>query len=672
VLVAFGNETIDGSAGESIKETETKTAQEIHNWHDLDDVRNDLAGAYILMNDLDKDTAGYNELVDTKDGWNPIGEFDEGEEYGFNGSFDGNEYEIQDLYINRSQEACIGLFAVSEGEIKNVGIVGANITGERIVGGLVGLNNANATIQNSHFTGEIRGEEVVGGLVGMNLGDIEKEFFPTISNSYANVEIIGGNNVSGLIGVNAIGGVENSYAAGNVSGGDNLGGLVGNNIIGWIMNSTSVADVSGKERVGGLVGETELGGVENSYATGNVIGEGRIGGLVGNNTGIVNKSYAIGEVYGEEDVGGLIGYDENGSVLNSFWDIETTGQNESDGGTGKTTEEMKDVVTYTNTKISGLNEPWDFVGDPYEDDGDEDIWNIDAYQEVNDGYPFLDWQDVELGKFELTVNSTKGGEVVQPGEDAFEYEQWSEVDLEGVAEEGYRFVEWTGDNDTIEDPTLNKTTIKMEDNYSITANFEELDEYELTINIEGEGTTEPGEGTHTYYDGEEVTVKAIPEEDWYFDEWIGDQEGTEEEITIIMDNDKEITAVFSPYEPFFEVEITDYDEEVKPGTYVTIRYNVENTGELKDTQDIVFSVDGIEEKGKVDVTLEPGETRSGGFTWQAGGEGEYELEVASEDDEDTVTITVVEEVPGFTTMILILCAIKAVAIYRKKESRNRI
>jgi hypothetical protein len=75
-------------------------------------------------------------------------------------------------------------------------------------------------------------------------------------------------------------------------------------------------------------------------------------------------------------------------TLNSFWDIQTSWQTQSDGGTGKTTENMKNNRTYTdNTWSTGLTTPWDFAGNPYYDIANENIWDIDAT--VNDGYPFL-------------------------------------------------------------------------------------------------------------------------------------------------------------------------------------------------------------------------------------------------------------------------------------------
>ena len=79
---------------------------EIQTWYDLDSVRDNLDGNYILMNDLDSTTAGYIELASETanqgKGWEPI-------DY-FTGTFDGNNYEIRDLYIDRTDESDVGLF----------------------------------------------------------------------------------------------------------------------------------------------------------------------------------------------------------------------------------------------------------------------------------------------------------------------------------------------------------------------------------------------------------------------------------------------------------------------------------------------------------------------------------------------------------------------------------
>ena len=75
---------------------------------------------------------------------------------------------------------------------------------------------------------------------------------------------------------------------------------------------------------------------------------------------------------------------------------------------------------------------------------------------------------------DLTTNSTGGGSVTEPGEDTFTYDEGTVVDLVAEAEEGYRFVEWTGDVEDIADVYDATTTITMNGDYSITANFEEI------------------------------------------------------------------------------------------------------------------------------------------------------------------------------------------------------
>jgi len=140
MLVAVGGEARDGGERviESIEGTESE-ATEIQDWHDLDEIRDDLDGDYILMNDLDEDTDGYDELVDTTDGWEPIGE---DRENVFTGTFDGNEHEISDLYIDRRDTDYVGLFGhiFDGGEVRNVDIVDAEVRGEVYVGGLAGSN----------------------------------------------------------------------------------------------------------------------------------------------------------------------------------------------------------------------------------------------------------------------------------------------------------------------------------------------------------------------------------------------------------------------------------------------------------------------------------------------------------------------------------------------------
>jgi hypothetical protein len=226
----------------------------------------------------------------------------------FNGNFDGLGHTITGLTINRPDEDYVGLFGLdvalfgSGGSIRNIGMVAGRVTGNDIVGGLVGYNGG--TINNAYATGNVKGNNSVGGLVGSNDHGI-------INNAYATGSVTGNNSVGGLVGnnftynVNTGGIINNAYATGSVTGNDEVGGLVGGNG-GLINNAYATGSVTGNDDVGGLVGNGGI--INNAYATGSVTGNDAVGGLVGRKGTIINDSYATGNVTGNSDVGGLFGW----------------------------------------------------------------------------------------------------------------------------------------------------------------------------------------------------------------------------------------------------------------------------------------------------------------------------------------------------------------------------
>jgi len=80
--------------------------------------------------------------------------------------------------------------------------------------------------------------------------------------------------------------------------------------------------------------------------------------------------------------------------------------------------------------------------------------------------------------------------------------------------------------------------------HTISANFA-ANQYTLIINIEGQGTTNPTAGTHTYNQGEIATITATPTTGYIFHHWTGDTTGYNNPTTITMNSDKTITAVFT-------------------------------------------------------------------------------------------------------------------------------
>jgi The GLUG motif len=125
--------------------------------------------------------------------------------------------------------------------------------------------------------------------------------------------------------------------------------------------------------------DQSYGSITASYSTGAVNGGQEVGGLVGyNHEAYIVDCYSTGEVDGNQEVGGLVGVNYEAYTETSFWDMETSGQITSSGGTGLTTSEMQDVETF-------MTVGWDFVGQP---DGPHDIW----VEPEGGGYPAFSWQ----------------------------------------------------------------------------------------------------------------------------------------------------------------------------------------------------------------------------------------------------------------------------------------
>jgi len=73
--------------------------------------------------------------------------------------------------------------------------------------------------------------------------------------------------------------------------------------------------------------------------------------------------------------------------------------------------------------------------------------------------------------YTLTITSTGGGSVTNPGEDTFAYDEGTVVNLVATADDGYGFQGWTGDVENVADPGSRTTTIILSQNSSVTANF---------------------------------------------------------------------------------------------------------------------------------------------------------------------------------------------------------
>ncbi len=324
----------------------------------------------------------------------------------FVGVFDGAGHTISHFsrVFVRLEDNGVGLFGCvgRGGCIRALSVADAHVTAEGIaVGGLAGRNEG--TIVNCHVYGGIAGDSEVGGLVGRNTGLIRA------CSSTATVSA-GAFQAGGLVGWNE-GAIIDSHATGDVSGDIWVGGLVGENraestAVDCYATGTVVAEqcfaggLAGSnsgtisscystgstraaiDHAGGLVGYDVGGIIVDCFSTGSVSGKSCVGGLAGSlerSPGKITNCYSTGAVTGTDHVGGLVGEREDlATVTNSFWDVETSGQQASAGGRGKLSTEIRDIRTY-------LEGGWDFA---FVDDRPGDVWAMRA-QEC---YPVLWWQ----------------------------------------------------------------------------------------------------------------------------------------------------------------------------------------------------------------------------------------------------------------------------------------
>jgi hypothetical protein len=137
---------------------------------------------------------------------------------------------------------------------------------------------------------------------------------------------------------------------------------------------------------------------------------------------------------------------------------------------GTTTYDEGEVVNLEATPDAGYRFV-NWIGDV---DDIADVEDATTTITMNDSYSITaNFEEIPKVRYNLIISSTVGGEVTAPGEEIFNYYEGTDVDLVAVADEGYGFDRWVGDVGTIADDKNPITTITMNDNYSITANFEE-------------------------------------------------------------------------------------------------------------------------------------------------------------------------------------------------------
>ena len=159
--------------------------------------------------------------------WTPIGNFTEGNQIYYEGTFDGGGYTISGLNVTGNFRYASLFGAVKGGTIKNLTVAGkvSPSNSQCIVGGIVGYAS-NAVIKNcsNHCSVTGRTTSIIGGIAGFNSSG-------AIIDCY-NVGTISGINyaeaIGGIVGSNS-GTISNCYNVGTVSNDTSVGEIAGHN-----------------------------------------------------------------------------------------------------------------------------------------------------------------------------------------------------------------------------------------------------------------------------------------------------------------------------------------------------------------------------------------------------------------------------------------------------------
>lgn len=210
-------------------------------------------------------------------------------EHPFSGTYVGykdgaeSKRKLRMLTITATDNAPAGVFRNVTGTIKHISVVSSTVSGEDVVGALVGTLNGGTVSDCVHSGNTVTGSSKVGGLVGEAKGPAQ----------ITNCETQTGDTV-------------------NPGSANYVGGIVGYVTSAEVTNCVNKANVTGGQFVGGIAGYFDDGLIDACrFAGGSVTGSGEnVGGIAGYQAGgtlkrcVANASLTV---TGLTSVGGLVG-----------------------------------------------------------------------------------------------------------------------------------------------------------------------------------------------------------------------------------------------------------------------------------------------------------------------------------------------------------------------------
>ena len=240
-----------------------------------------------------------------------------------------------------------GIAGVNAGTIQTSAPNNVTISGDQYVGGVVGLNAQNGTIQGiTDCIVTVQGSEAVGGVAGANQGTVQGSTLQNVTVAAS------GSNAGGAVGQNSVDAIVQSVTVqgGSVQGNEAAGGLAGENL-GSVQDCTTedALTVRADQNAGAAVGSNAQNAVvaAGSYAGTVYAASGYAGGMAGQNAGNIENATVSAKATCENgDAGGV-------TAVNS--ESGTIGAVQVDGCTVKSgSANMGAVAAVNNGTIQGV------------------------------------------------------------------------------------------------------------------------------------------------------------------------------------------------------------------------------------------------------------------------------------------------------------------------------
>ena len=303
-----------------------------------------------------------------------------------------------------------------------------------------------------------------------------------------------------------------------------------------------------------------------------------------------------------------------------------------------------------------------------------------AYNETSRNFNItVDMGDMRVGTTLASVMNHLGGNVITPpppptytlntsvtgqgtvarSPNKTNYNSGEVVSLTANPASGWAFGSWSG----AVSGTNNPVNVTMSQNRNVTATFTQIPtNFTLTTNIAGQGTVAKSPERAQYDPGATVTLTATPATGMVFTGWSGDATGTTNPLTVTMDQNRTVNALFTQAMPSgieklsivaSEASAEQNDDHLKELSYdgnLETRWANDNTPE---NNWIIYDLGQSGVVNAVKLMLNVGETRTYPLKIEVGENEDNFTEVWSGDLPPTIglhTIVVAESTGRFVRM----------------------